>query len=82
MLNNTSEEFKAFFLLNFTKVYPSEFESLKNATQYKGLYENLPQKELYQVDFGDGSELSLTTIIDVEERKVVTIYGVMLIAMG
>jgi len=69
-------------LVNFKKINPSEFESLKNSTNYKGLYQDLPQKELYLVDFNGGSQLSLTTIIDLEEENVIKIFGIYIMEMG
>jgi hypothetical protein len=58
------------------KISPNQFEELKNKTQFKALYENLPQKELYRVDFkSDNSDLSLMTIIDLENQQIINIYG-------
>lgn len=68
-------------LINFTKIRPSEFELLKNNTNYKDLYVDLPQKELYQVDFNGGSSLTLTTVIDLEDEKVVKIFGIYIMGM-
>jgi len=66
----------------FKKITPNEFESLKNNTNYKELFTDLPNKELYQVDFNGGSSLSLTTVIDLEDKKVLKIYGIYIMGMG
>lgn len=63
-------------VINWEKISPNQFEELENQTQFKALYEDLPQKDLYRVDFkSDNSELSLMTIIDLENKKVINIYG-------
>jgi len=68
-------------VVSFKKIKPENFDELKNQTQYKELYINLPDKELYAVDFNGGSQLSLTTIIDLEEKKVLKIFGIFIIGM-
>lgn len=69
-------------IISFKKINPQEFETLKNQTKYKELFIDLPQKELYQVDFNGGSSLSLTTIIDLENAKVIKIFGILIMGMG
>lgn len=69
-------------IINITLIKPEEFESLRNSTEYKELYEDLPQKELYRVDFNGGSQLSLMTIIDLEEQRVIKIFGMYIMGMG
>lgn len=76
------EKYPSTKIVKFTKIKPSQFESLKNNTNYKELYIDLPNKELYQVDFNGGSTLSLTTVIDLEEEKVVKIFGIYIMGMG
>ena len=71
------------FVVKYEKVMPEKFEELKNITEYKALYENLPNKELYFVEFtAKGSNLNLQSYIDLEEEKVVSIVGVFIVGMG
>ncbi|MDA3855991.1 MAG: hypothetical protein PF569_07020 [Candidatus Woesearchaeota archaeon] len=70
-------------VVDFKKIKPIEFEELKNQTQYKELYLDLPQKDLYYVEFSSsGSTLSLITIIDLEKEEVIKIFGVLIMGMG
>lgn len=69
-------------ITSFKKIKPTEFESLKNNTNYKDLYVDLPNKDLYQVDFNGGSALTLTTVIDLEDEKVVKIFGIYIMGMS
>jgi len=64
------------------KILPKEFEVKKAKTQYKEIYMDLPNKELYYVEFNGGTSLSLITIIDLDEKKVVKIFGVMILGIG
>ena len=71
------------YVVEFKKIMPENFETLKNGTEYKALYEDLPEKELYFVEFrADTSNLNLQAIVDLEEQKVVNIVGVYLVGMG
>ena len=64
-------------VIKITKILPENFEMLRNKTRYKELYEKLPNKELYRVDFGsyNTTKLILLTVIDLEKQKVLKIYG-------
>lgn len=76
------ENFKNTSVIKFMLIKPEDFDLLKNSTQYKDLYVNLPEKELFYVEFNGGSSLSLMTIIDLEEQKVEKIFGLYLMGMG
>lgn len=59
----------------------NDFESLKNQTQYKEMYQNLPKKNLYYVEFSNGDSLNIISMIDLKKRKVLKIFGVMIVGM-
>jgi hypothetical protein len=63
-------------------IKPNEFEILKNGTRFKELYSNLPNKDLYYVEFKSSSPLSLMTVIDLEEETVINIFGLFLSSLG
>ena len=69
-------------VVNYTLVKPSEFETYRENTEYKRLYEDLPQKDLYYVEFNGGTALTLITMIDPQTESVVKIYGVYIMGMG
>lgn len=69
-------------VINLTKINPNEFKTLKINSQYKELYTDLPKKELYKVNFNGGSQLSIITIIDIEEKKVLKIFGSYMIGLN
>ncbi|MCA9460120.1 MAG: hypothetical protein KC550_06240, partial [Nanoarchaeota archaeon] len=67
---------------NFKLINPDEFLSLKNETRFKELYVDLPEKELYYVEFEGNPNLNLMTIIDLDEQKVEKIFGKMIMGLG
>lgn len=69
-------------VVNKTKIFPQQFESLRTNTQFKEVFANLPNKELYYVEFSGGYSLNLMTVIDVDNKSVINIYGRMTVYMG
>jgi len=68
-------------LTNMSIIKPGQFESLYNNSQFKEMYVNLPEKKLYQIDFHGGGNLGLMTVIDLEDEKVLKIFGVFIMGM-
>ena len=70
-------------IIEYKKISPNEFTTLENATDFKELYKNLPNKNLYLVKFhANKSQISLQTIIDKEEKKVINIVGIFIMEMN
>ena len=67
---------------NITLITPDQFEKLHNETRFKILYENLPQKELYQMDFVGKGTLQLRATIDLENENVTSLVGLFVMGMG
>lgn len=62
-------------VIKIEEINPENLEKLKSDKYYKKLYENLPDKKLYRVDFNGGSRLTLVTVIDLENEKVLKALG-------
>jgi len=70
-------------IIEYKKISPNEFTTLENATDFKELYKNLPNKNLYLVEFhANKSQISLQTIIDKEEKKVINIVGIFIMKIN
>jgi PBP1b-binding outer membrane lipoprotein LpoB len=67
---------------NITLIKPDQFGKLHNETRFKLLYENLPQKELYQMDFIGKGTLQLRATIDLESENVTSLVGLFVMGMG
>ncbi|MCA9496338.1 MAG: hypothetical protein KC589_05330 [Nanoarchaeota archaeon] len=63
-------------------IKPEEFLKLKNETRFKELYDDLPQKELYYVEFEGNGNLALMTVIDLDKKNVEKIFGKMIMGLG
>ena len=67
---------------NITLITPDQFEKLHNETRFKILYENLPQKDLYQMDFVGQGTLRLRATIDLDNENVTSLVGLFVMGMG
>lgn len=76
-----SDKNRDVYVLNVSTFYPSEINMSEE--DFKDLYSDLPEKKLYRVDFGSKkTSLVLMSVIDLEEKEVLTIFGLMIMGMG
>lgn len=68
-------------ILNITKFHPKNINITNQ--EFKDLYFDLPQKELYRVDFiAEDTQLSLMTVIDLENKETIKIFGLFIMGMS
>lgn len=71
------------YVVSYNKFNSSEVSSLREVFEFPELFDDLPEKELYKVDFkSDESKISLVSIIDLDSKEVVKVRGIYLLEVS
>jgi uncharacterized lipoprotein NlpE involved in copper resistance len=69
------------YTLSIEELNPDDVIIKKNTTKMEALYENLPDKTLYEVNIDDNGN-GIVAIVDIEEKEVLKIFGLLMTSMG
>ena len=69
------------YSLSIEEMTPEDAAAKRNTTKMKALYENLPNKVLYEVNVDDNGN-GIVAIVDIEEKEVLKIFGLLMTSMG
>ena len=69
------------YTLSIEELNPDDVIIKKNTTKMEALYENLPNKVLYEVNVDDNGN-GIVAIVDIEEKEVLKIFGLLMTSIG